>query len=91
MINPFTLRKNAERIALEIDNYVRKHPEEFQVTDEQYTNATYKYETCDICGQRGCEFRTRTIAGTHYYHNKCFELINKFSEEILNDAMGVKK
>ena len=91
MINPFTIRKKAERISLEIDNYVHMRPEEFIITDEQYTNAPYKYQTCSICNQRGCEMKTSTIAGTYFYHNKCFELINKFSSEILNDAMGVKK
>jgi hypothetical protein len=90
MLNPFSMLREARRIEKEVSNYVKEHPQEFIITEEQFKTSLYPSEICDVCNNRGSEMLTDTVAGKHYYHNKCFALINKYSQGLLNKIYGGK-
>lgn len=90
MINPFSMMREAREIEIQVAQYVKEHPEEFIVTEEQFTKSSYPNEICDVCNNRGCETMTNTVAGKHYYHYKCFELINKYSGNLIKKMYGGK-
>lgn len=75
-INPRDLHKNANtETNRELDARFREEiiQEIGVLPDEELSKGAYKNETCDICKQKGCDYRVKFYK--EFFHKKCYDLL----------------